>query len=272
MATITAAMVKSLREKTGAGMMDCKKALAENNADEAAALDWLRQKGLSKAAKKAGRATSEGLVGCVVEANRAALAEFKCETDFVARNEKFQDIVAKFATDVLENGADDFATRVEADVKEAIATLGENMSAGRAHRMELSGEGVIGSYVHSNGKIGVLVEILGSDDAEMAKGVAMQIAATNPVAIDEDGVPADLVAREREVQRQKTLEEGKPENIVDKIVDGRMAKFFKEITLVNQPYIRDDKMTIRDLLKGATVASFARFELGEDEAKEEDAE
>ena len=270
MATVTAAMVKSLREKTGAGMMDCKKALAENNADEAAALDWLRQKGLSKAEKKAGRATSEGLVGCIVEAKRAALAEFKCETDFVARNEKFQEIAAKFANDVLENGAEGFAERVEADVKEAIATLGENMSAGRAHRIELSGEGVIGSYVHSNGKIGVIVEILGSDDAELAKNVAMQVAATNPVAIDENGVPAELIERERDVQRQKTLEEGKPENIVDKIVDGRMAKFFKEITLVSQPYIRDDKMTVRDLLKGATVASFARFELGEDDAKDEE--
>ena len=265
---ITAAMVKSLREKTGAGMMDCKKALVENNADEAAALDWLRQKGLSKAEKKAGRATSEGLVGCVVEAKRAAIAEFKCETDFVARNEKFQATAKKFAQDVLENGAEGFVERVAADVTDSIATLGENMSAGRAARIELSGEGIIGSYVHSNGKIGVIVEILGSDDAELAKGVAMQIAATNPVAIDESGVPADLVERERDVQRQKTLEEGKPENIVDKIVDGRMAKFFKEITLVNQPYIRDDKMTIKDLLKGATVASFARFELGEDNAAE----
>ncbi|UZP67310.1 translation elongation factor Ts [Desulfovibrio mangrovi] len=272
--SISAAMVKSLRDKTGAGMMDCKKALAENNGDEEKAIDWLRQKGLSKAAKKAGRATTEGLVGCVVEGKVGALAEFKCETDFVARNEAFIALSQKFAQDVAANGAEGFTDRVAADVTDCIATLGENMSAGRAARVTLANDGVIGSYVHSNGKIGVLVAIEGTDNAELAKNIAMQVAATNPVSLDASSIPADLIEREREIHRQKTLEEGKPENIVDKIVDGRMQKFFKEVTLLDQPYIRDDKMAVKDLLKGgAKVTEFVRFALGEDAvAEEEEAE
>lgn len=271
--SITAAMVKSLREKTGVGMMDCKKALAENNGDEEKSIDWLRQKGLSKAAKKAGRATTEGLIGCVVEGKIGALAEFKCETDFVARNEAFIAISQKFAADVAANGAEGFVERVTADVNDCISTLGENMSAGRAARIELAADGIIGSYVHSNGKIGVLVAIEGSSDAELAKNIAMQVAATNPVSLDASCIPAELIERERAIHRQKTLDEGKPENIVDKIVDGRMQKFFKEVTLLDQPYIRDDKMTVKDLLKGgAKVVQFVRFALGEDapaEAAEE---
>lgn len=267
---ITAAMVKSLRERTGAGMMDCKKALSETNGDEAAAIDWLRQKGLAKAAKKAGRATSEGLVGCAILDNVGALAELKCETDFVARNEQFIELSNNIAKEAMA-GTDVTAVCADA-VNAAIGTLGENMSIGRAQRVEVADGGVIGSYVHSNGKIGVMVAVEGSTDAEMAKNIAMQVAATNPVAIDTDGIPADIIDREREVYRQKTLEEGKPENIVDKIVEGRMQKFYKEITLVNQPYIRDDKMTIKDLLKGATVATMVRFELGEDAAAEEEGE
>lgn len=265
---ITAAMVKSLRERTGAGMMDCKKALSETDGDEAKAIDWLRQKGLAKAAKKAGRATSEGLVGCVIEGNVGGLAELKCETDFVARNEQFIELANNIAREAITS-PEGVAEKCADAVNAAIGTLGENMSVGRAARVELSGEGVIGAYVHSNGKLGVMVEVLGSDDADMAKNIAMQVAATNPVAIDEDGIPAEIIEREREVYRQKTLEEGKPENIVDKIVEGRMQKFYKEITLVNQPYIRDDKMTIKDLLKGATVGSFVRYELGEDAEAEE---
>ncbi len=270
--SITASMVKSLREKTGAGMMDCKKALTECDGNEEQAVDWLRQKGLSKAAKKAGRATSEGLIGCIVEGKVGALAELKCETDFVARNEAFIALASKLATDVATNGAEGFAERVTADVNDAIATLGENMSAGRAARIELSADGVIGSYVHSNGKIGVLVEIVGSNDTELAKNIAMQVAATNPVSLDASNIPAEVIERERAIHRQKTLDEGKPENIVDKIVEGRMQKFYKEVTLLDQPYIRDDKMAVKDLLKGgAKVVQFVRFGLGEDAPAEEDA-
>ena len=265
---ITAAMVKSLREKTGAGMMDCKKALTECDGNEANAIDLLRQKGLSKAAKKAGRATSEGLVGCVVEGTAAALAELKCETDFVARNEQFQEFAQELAAKALAGSAETLAADNAEALNDKIATLGENMSIGRAQRVSFEGEGIIGSYVHSNGKIASLVVLTGTTDAELAKNVAMQIAATSPVAIDVSGIPADIVDREREVHRQKTLAEGKPENIVDKIVEGRMQKFYKEVTLVHQPYIRDDKMSINDLLKGAVVADFVRFGLGEDAAEE----
>ncbi|MEG6504428.1 translation elongation factor Ts [Nitratidesulfovibrio sp. 1201_IL3209] len=198
---ITAQMVKELREKTGAGMMDCKKALEENDGSLEKAVDWLRQKGLSKAAKKAGRATSEGVIGSYIHSNGkiAVIVEVKCETDFVARNEKFQ---------------------------------------------------------------------------EFAKNVAMQIAATNPAAVDAESVDPAVIEREREVYRQKAREEGKPENIIEKIVEGGIKKFYKEVCLLEQPYIRDDKMTIRDLLndviatlgENVTVGRFVRMQLGAEEA------
>ena len=290
--SITASMVKELREKTGAGMMDCKKALQEVEGDLEKAIDWLRQKGLSKAAKKAGRATSEGLVGFEVAADgkSAALIEVKCETDFVARGEKFQDFVSKLTAQIMNSVPADEAALLAAPsvaeagrtvqdlLNEAIATIGENMQLGRFVKMEMTGPGMIGSYLHSNGKLAVLVEMqTGSDAAaaseafhEVAKNVAMQIAAASPLAVSAEGLNPEVVEHEREVYRQKAREEGKPEQIIEKIAEGAVKKFCKDVCLLDQLYIRDDKMTISDLIKGAaktigepiTVVRFVRIQLG----------
>lgn len=280
-------MVKELRERTGVGMMDCKKALEENDGSLEAAIDWLRQKGLSKAAKKAGRATSEGLIGKKIadDNSKAALAEVKCETDFVARADQFQAFAAKVAETVYDKkpaDADALAALVGDELNNQIATLGENMSLGRFALMEAAGPGVVGSYVHSNGKIGVLVEVLckKADTAakpellELARNLAMQVAAANAVAVDASCVDPALVDREREVYRQKALEEGKPENVLDKIVEGAVKKFYKDVCLMEQPYIRDDKKSVTALVQEAgkalgdelTVARFVRMQLGETEA------
>ena len=286
--SISASMVKELREKTGAGMMDCKKALEENDGDLEKAVDWLRQKGLSKAAKKAGRATSEGLVGCKIadDGKSAVLVEIKCETDFVSRGDKFQDFVKAVTEQVAGNFTADTAAllaqpfhaekgrTVQDILNDAIATIGENMVIGRTAKVSLSEAGVLGSYIHSNGKIAVLVEVKAAADneavREAAKNVAMQIAAASPLALDFASLDQALLEREREVYRQKAREDGKPENIVDKIAEGAVKKYAKEVCLLEQPYIRDDKMTIGDMLKAAskeagcpvTVGTFVRIQLG----------
>ena len=287
--SITAAMVKDLREKTAAGMMDCKKALTECDGDMEKAVDWLRQKGLSKAAKKAGRATSEGLVGFELAADgkSGVAVEVKCETDFVARGDKFQgfvkDMVAQVAKGEYADSAP-FVADASVTVKEAldgvIATTGENMGLGKFAKMELAAgkSGLIGGYLHSNGKLAVLVEMqTGSDAAaaseafhEVAKNVAMQIAAASPLAVSAEGLNPEVVEHEREVYRQKAREEGKPEQIIEKIAEGAVKKFCKDVCLLDQLYIRDDKMTISDLIKGAaktigepiTVVRFVRIQLG----------
>ena len=292
--SITAAMVKDLREKTAAGMMDCKKALTECDGDMEKAVDWLRQKGLSKAAKKAGRATSEGLVGYELAADgkSGVLVEVKCETDFVARGDKFQGFVKDMVAQVARGGYADSAALLAAPfvgdasvtVKEAldgvIATTGENMGLGKFARMELAAgkSGIIGGYLHSNGKLGVLVEVhTGSDAAasseafhDLVKNVAMQIAAVSPLAVNESELDPQAVEREREVYRQKAREEGKPAQIIEKIAEGAVKKFCKEVCLLDQLYIRDDKMTISDLVKSAsktigepvTIIRFVRIQLG----------
>ncbi len=285
--SITAQMVKELREKTGAGMMDCKKALEENGADMEKAVDWLRQKGLSKAAKKAGRATSEGLVGCTLSADglRGVLVEVQCETDFVARGDKFQDFVKAITEQAASNYTADNAAflaqvccnnsaqTVQEALNDAIATIGENMQVGKIVEVSVQGQGLVGSYVHSNGKIAVLVEMRCDNvtDAvrEAAKNVAMQIAATSPLAVDASELDQAVVEREREVYRQKAREDGKPEQIIEKIAEGAVKKFCKEVCLLDQPYIRDDKQTIADMLKAVakdaapiTVGSFVRIQLG----------
>lgn len=281
--SITAQMVKELRDKTGAGMMDCKKALQEMEGDLEKAVDWLRQKGIAKAAKKSGRATSEGVVAFLAGngGKEAALAAVCCETDFVARGEKFQDFAARVAKVVLEQKPADVEA-LEAilgeDMKEQIAAVGENMTLGAFSRMERKGPGSIGVYIHSNGKIGVLVDIETTTDAaadkpefhELAKNLAMQIAAANPLAVDPSCLDQAIVEREREVYRQKAMEEGKPANIVEKIVEGAVKKYHKEVCLLEQMYIRDDKKTIADVIKDASkalgdnvkVISFARIQLG----------
>ncbi|GAB7078597.1 translation elongation factor Ts [Megalodesulfovibrio paquesii] len=303
MAAISAQQVKDLREKTGAGMMDCKKALAECEGDEAKAVEWLRAKGLAKAAKKAGRATGEGLVGFAAQDGAAALVELMCETDFVARNEGFQALAAKLAETVVaaapacsaghelvHTASEDcfLNTAVEGRtvqelVNDSISVLGENMQVGRLVRLAPASTGGIGAYVHANGKIGVLVEILctkadtPATDAfkALGKDLAMQVAAANPVCCLPEQVPAEVLDRERAFCREQTLAEGKPENIVDKIVEGRMQKFYKEICLQEQPFIKDDKKSIKQLLAEAgkamgdtlTLGRFVRLALGEGAAE-----
>jgi elongation factor Ts len=286
---ISAKLVKELRERTQAGMMDCKKALQECNGGLEEAVDWLRQKGLSKAAKKAGRATSEGLVANKVAADNsvAAIVEVMCETDFVARSDKFQDFAKSVVDEVYSKkpaDSDALQALLGNRLTEQIATLGENMTIGRHALIAVQNIGIVGCYIHTNGKIGVLVELAcGKAESvkkpelhEFAKNVAMQIAAANPAALDSSQLDPELVNREREVYRQKTLEEGKPANRVDQIVEGRIRKFYQEVCLVDQAYIRDDKLSIKDVCAATakqlddtlSIARFVRFQLG-DSNKEE---
>lgn len=288
MAAISAALVKELRDRTGVGMMDCKKALEECDGDLEKSIDWLRQKGLSKAAKKAGRATTEGVIGFKAneDLTNIAIVEVKCETDFVSRGDQFQKFAQDVAHKVFEHSpidAESLGTVIGDELNQQIATLGENMSIGRFCNMKVKGHGVIGSYIHSNGKIGVVVEVncgkpeTGKDPkvVELGRNLAMQVAAGGALAVDEASIDPAIVEREREVSRQKTLDEGKPANIVEKIVEGRLKKFYQEVCLLDQPYIRDDKMTIRELVNSVakevndelTVAGFVRLQLGEAETE-----
>lgn len=293
MAEITAKLVKELRDRTAAGMMDCKNALKECEGDVEKAIDWLRQKGILKAAKKAGRATSEGAVASVVaeDFSKGALVEVMCETDFVSRGDKFQDFAKTVGQAVYDKAPADTEALVALmgdAVNNQIATLGENISLGRLAVYTVEGNGTIGCYVHSNGKIGVLVE-LGCGKAEtvknaqfqeLARNIAMQVAASSPVAVSPESLDPAIVEREREVSRQKTLDEGKPANIVEKIVEGRIRKFFEEVCLLFQAYIRDDSKSIKDLLAeegkalGDTlsVTRFVRLQLGEGAAAASDEE
>ena len=265
--SITASMVKDLRDRTGAGMMDCKKALGEGEGDEEKAIAWLREKGLPKAAKKAGRETSEGLITIVMseDGKAAAMSELKCETDFVAKNEEFIALaegIAKMALD--KKTADIAALPAEAtDLTNLIGKIGENMQVGRLAFVELSGAGAIGVYVHSNKKLGVLVELTGEATPEMAKDIAMQVAAANPICVTPDQIPAETLAQEKEIFLNQAKEEGKPAQIAEKIVEGRIRKYYQEVCLREQVFIKDDKKTIKDLLgKNADVARFFRFAVG----------
>ncbi|WP_028586399.1 translation elongation factor Ts [Desulfocurvus vexinensis] len=276
---ISASQVKALRDKTGAGMMDCKKALAETGGDEEKAIAYLREKGLAKAAKKAGRATSEGLIGFFMAADgkTAAIAELMCETDFVAKNDEFRqfaaDLAAKVAALDLPAGPGGMTVGAAADlpgdmadVTNLIAKLGENMGVGRFAKASVA-DGCIGSYIHSNGKIGVLVPMTGSTNVDAARDVAMQVAAASPVCLTSAEVPADLLEKEKDIYRNQAIEEGKAPEIADKVVLGRVSKFYKEVCLLEQPFIKDDKKSIKQYLKeaapGATVTSFVRLALGE---------
>lgn len=281
---ISAQMVKDLRDKTGAGMMDCKKALDEVGGDLEKAIDWLRQKGIAKAAKKSGRATSEGLVTVAESADgmQVAMASLLCETDFVSRGEQFQALAAQVAQTVLEKNPADAAALEAAvgdQVTQLIASVGENMQLGAfARYCKASDCDLVGRYIHANNKIGVLVlvrcgkaESAGKPEVqELAKNLAMQIAAASPLALDAASLDPAVVEREREVYRQKALEEGKPAQIVDKIAEGAVKKFQKEVCLLEQPFIRDDKKSIADVLREAgkavgddlTVTAFSRIQLG----------
>jgi len=279
MANITAQMVKELREKTGAGMMDCKKALAATEGDAAKAVDWLREKGISKAAKKAGRIAAEGAVAAYISADSkvGTLVEINCETDFAANNEEFRKLEAKIAEHIAKNNPADLdalnsseldGKKVSDLITEATATIGEKISLRRFVRYET--DGVLTSYIHMGGKIGVIVDMSGGD-AALGKDVAMQIAAANPSAVDRSGVDAKDIEHEREVLRKQALEEGKPEKIVEKMVDGRINKFYKEVCLLEQVFVKDPEKTIKDVLGGVEVRRFARYQLGEGiEKKQED--
>lgn len=277
MAQITAAMVKELRETTGAGMMDCKKALSATDGDKEKAIDWLREKGISKAEKKAGRVAAEGAVFACVDGSVGVILELNCETDFAAGNEQFRTLGDKILAHIAKtNPADldallssDFGGKKVSDlVTEATATIGEKISLRRFVRYESAGR--IGSYIHMGGKIGVLVDLSGGDEA-LAKDVAMHIAASNPQAIDRAGVDASAIEHEKEVLRKQALEEGKPEKIVDKMVEGRINKFYKEVCLVEQEFVKDPDKKISDVLGGNAVKAFTRYQLGEGiEKKQED--
>ena len=294
MAEITAASVKELRERTGAGMMDCKKALAENNGEMEASVDWLRAKGLAAAAKKAGRTAAEGLVGVAVTGTRGAVVEVNSETDFVAKNEQFQGFVRDVSNLALDAGGDVEALKgaaypsggtVEQKLTENIAMIGENQSLRRTALLEVR-EGVVVSYVHNAaaanmGKIGVLVALESKASADMltalGKQLAMHIAAANPLALAADGLDADLLARERGIAVEKARESGKPANIVEKMVDGTMAKFAKENALLSQIFVIDGKTPVADVVADVAkdagspivVMAFKRFQLGEGIVREE---
>lgn len=278
---ITAALVKELRDSTGAGMMDAKKALTETDGDMEAAVDWLRTKGLAKAAKKSGRTAAEGLVAVMVEGTKGVAVEVNSETDFVGKNAEFQEMVAGIATAALGvsdidalKAADMGGKSVEATITDKIATIGENMSVRRMAALE--GDVVV-SYVHNAaaagmGKIGVLVALKGGDDA-LGKQIAMHIAAVNPAALSEADMDADVIEKEKQVQMDIARESGKPEQVIEKMIVGRMKKFVAEATLLNQAFVVNPDLTVGAAAAeaGAEINGFVRLEVGEGiEKKEED--
>ena len=281
MAQITASLVKELRERTGAGMMDCKKALTQTDGDIDAAIDYLRENGIAKAAKKADRIAAEGLSYIEVKGNKAVILEINSETDFVAKNEKFVALVKNVAEAILaaEPATLEEALQVEAQggtveavINEGIATIGEKLSLRRFEVVTKSDADAFGAYSHMGGRIGVLTLVEGSTDEEAAQDVAMHIAALAPKYLDESEVPADVLEHEKKVLTEQALNEGKPANIVEKMIVGRINKFLEEITVVNQKFVKDDSFTVEKFLasKGGKLAKFVRYEVGEGIEKKED--
>ncbi|NFV79794.1 translation elongation factor Ts [Magnetospirillum aberrantis] len=295
MAEITAALVKELREKTGAGMMDCKKALGETAGDIEAAIDWLRTKGLAAAAKKAGRVAAEGLVAVAAGGTKGVAVEVNAETDFVARNDQFQGFVSTFAQVALANGDDVEALKaaefpgagksVQEQLTALIATIGENMNIRRAKRLEVSA-GVVASYVHSAiapglGKIGVLVALESTGDVAkleaLGKQIAMHVAAANPLFLDTTSVDQGALDREKAVLTEQALASGKPAAVVEKMVEGRIRKYYEEVCLLEQVFVIDQENKISKVVDNAAkeigapvkLTGFARFALGEGIEKEE---
>ena len=281
MAQITASLVKELRERTGAGMMDCKKALTQTDGDIDAAIDYLRENGIAKAAKKADRIAAEGLSYIEVKGNKAVILEINSETDFVAKNEKFVALVKNVAEAILaaEPATLEEALQVEAQggtveavINEGIATIGEKLSLRRFEVVTKSDADAFGAYSHMGGRIGVLTLVEGSTDEEAAKDVAMHIAALAPKYLDESEVPADVLEHEKKVLTEQALNEGKPANIVEKMIVGRINKFLEEITVVNQKFVKDDSFTVEKFVasKGGKLPKFLRYEVGEGIEKKED--
>ncbi|CUA80079.1 MULTISPECIES: translation elongation factor Ts [Anoxybacillus] len=279
---ITAQMVKELREKTGAGMMDCKKALTETNGDMEKAIDWLREKGMAKAAKKADRIAAEGTTLIEVDGNTAVILEVNSETDFVAKNEGFKTLVKELADhllkhkpatveEALQQKMDNGAT-VEEHINAAIAKIGEKITLRRFAVVEKDNNAAFGAYLHMGGRIAVLTVLEGTTNSDIAKDVAMHIAAINPKYVSRDEVSAEEIAREREVLKQQALNEGKPENIVEKMVEGRLGKFFEDICLLEQSFVKNPDVKVRQFVEsnGATVKSFIRYEVGEGIEKRQD--
>jgi elongation factor Ts len=288
MANITAGMVKDLRDKTGAGMMDCKAALAETNGDFEAAIDWLRRKGIAKAGKKAGRVAAEGLIGVAVDGDSGALVEVNSETDFVARNDQFKDFVKDAASMALAEAGDldklmhksmKSGVTVKDTLTEMVAKIGENMSVRRTIALSVN-PGVVSAYVHNAsspelGKIGVLVAIKSEGDKEkltaLGKQIAMHVAAAAPIALTSAHVAKDVADRERAIHVAAARESGKPENVIEKMVEGRMRKFYEESVLMNQVFVIDGETTIskvvekaaKDVGKPVEIAGFIRFQVGE---------
>ena len=281
MAQITASLVKELRERTGAGMMDCKKALTQTDGNIDAAIDYLRENGIAKAAKKADRIAAEGLSYIEVKGNKAVILEINSETDFVAKNEKFVALVKNVAEAILaaEPATLEEALQVEAQggtveavINEGIATIGEKLSLRRFEVVTKSDADAFGAYSHMGGRIGVLTLVEGSTDEEAAKDVAMHIAALAPKYLDESQVPADVLEHEKKVLTEQALNEGKPANIVEKMIVGRINKFLEEITVVKQKFVKDDSFTVEKFVasKGGKLAKFVRYEVGEGIEKRED--
>ena len=292
--SVTAALVKELREKSGAGMMDCKKALAETNGDMDAAIDWLRTKGLAAAAKKSGRVAAEGLVAVSVDGNRGAMIELNSETDFVSRNEEFQQFAAILAKLALD--ADDLdglkamdypetGRNVADELTQKIATIGENMTLRRMNKVEVA-EGAVVPYMHNSvaeglGRIGVLVGMQSGASADtltaLGKQIAMHIAATSPASLSVDDLDADMVAREREVLIEQAKASGKPQEIAEKMVEGRMRKYYQEVVLLEQTFVIDGESRVGDVVSKAgkdagsdiSLAAYAQFNLGAGIEKEE---
>ena len=279
---VTAALVKELREKTGAGMMDCKKVLTETDGDLEKAAELLREKGITKAAKKSGRVAAEGMVEAYISEDEkvGAIVEVNSETDFVAKNEEFRTFVMDVAKQIVKNNPESVEAllaepamfeegkTVNEALIEKIATIGENISIRRFARFETT-DGLIEKYIHCDGKIAVLVN-MASGTKELAKDVCMQIAAARPEFIDRDQVPAERVEKEKEILKIQTMNEGKPEAIAEKIVLGRINKFYQEICLVDQEFVKDPSKKVSDILKDSKVLEFARFETGEGIEKKEE--
>ncbi|MCV3241249.1 translation elongation factor Ts [Mesorhizobium sp. ZC-5] len=293
--SITAAQVKELRELTGAGMMDCKAALNETNGDMDAAVDWLRKKGISKADKKASRTAAEGLIGVDAGLREAVVVEVNSETDFVARNDAFQEIVRNVAKVALAHGGDHAKTSaakyphgeksVADTIKDAVGTIGENMSFRRSTRLGVE-HGAVATYVHNSvadnlGKLGVLVAIETTGDANAAKAfarqVAMHVAATNPLSLDVDALDPAAVEREKAIFSDQARQSGKPENVIEKMIEGRMRKFYEEVVLLKQAFVMNPDLTVEKALKdaekeigaAAKITGFVRFALGEGIEKEQ---
>lgn len=281
MAQITAALVKQLRDMTGVGMMDAKKALVAVEGDMDAAVDHLREKGIAKAAKKADRVAAEGLAGVYISGNTGAITEINSETDFVSKNEQFQKLVNDVTVAIAEENPETLEEAaalkagdgtVESEILSATTKIGEKIALRRFSRIEKTEEDVFGAYAHMGGRIAVLVVLEGTSDESLARDVAMHIAAINPKYITRDQVSQEEIDHETKVLTEQALNEGKPANIVEKMIQGRLNKYLAEISLVDQPFVKDPDQTVGKYVasKGASVKSFVRFEVGEGIEKRED--